>query len=225
MALPGSQPDVRARSYDELFQFGGSLESVRREHRRLLPFFAGAARVLDVGCGRGVFLEMLREAGIAAVGVDLSPNAVRRCRELGFREVYQEDALGFLRGHAGAFDGVVCSHIIEHLPYEDAVELVHAAYAALAEGGRLAVVTPNPRDLRVIGEMFWLDPTHVRPYPLPLLEAMLRATGFAIVHRAQPLGRPNRRGLVHWPLQALVLGAFFGHPNSIVIGEKQQGTR
>jgi 2-polyprenyl-3-methyl-5-hydroxy-6-metoxy-1,4-benzoquinol methylase len=220
MATPGSRPDIQARTYDELFQFGGKLKAVRREHQRILPFFAKARTVLDVGCGRGVFMEMLRDAGITPVGVDLSPDSVRLCQELGFDRVYHEDALGFLKRHEAAFDGVVCSHIIEHMPYEDAIELVRSAYAALMPGGRMAIVTPNARDLRIIGEIFWLDPTHVRPYPLPLLDAMLRSAGFHIVHKAQPLGQPNKRGLAHWPFQVLLLGSFFGHPTSIIIGEK-----
>jgi O-antigen chain-terminating methyltransferase len=220
MSVPSSRPDIQARTYDELFQFGGKLKTVRREHRRILPFFTRAHNVLDVGCGRGVFMEMLREAGVAPVGVDLSPESVRRCQELGFKQVFQEDALSFLQRNEGAFDGVVCSHIIEHLPYDDALQLVSAAYAALTPNGRLAIVTPNTRDLRVITEMFWLDPTHVRPYPLPLLDAMLRSVGFRVIHKAQPLGMPNKRGLAHWPFQVLLLGAYFGRPNTIIIGER-----
>lgn len=220
MTIPSSRPDIQARTYNELFQFGGKLKTVRREHQRILPYFAKAHKVLDVGCGRGVFMEMLRDAGIAPVGVDLSPESVQRCRELGFDQVFREDAVGFLKRNQGVFDGVVCSHIIEHLPYDDALELVRAAHMALTPGGRLAIVTPNARDLRVIGEMFWLDPTHVRPYPLLLLDAMFRSVGFTVIHKAQPLGMPNKRGLLHWPFQVLLLGSYFGRPNTIIIGER-----
>ncbi len=220
MTIPTSRPDIQARTYDELFQFGGKLKTVRREHQRILPFFTKAHKVLDVGCGRGVFMQMLREVGVTPIGVDLSPESVRYCQDLGFDQVFHEDAISYLRHNVGAFDGVVCSHIVEHMPYDDVLELMRAAHAALAPGGRLAIVTPNARDLRVIGEMFWLDPTHVRPYPLPLLDSMLRSAGFNIIHKAQPLGMPNKRGLLHWPFQVLLLGVYFGHPNTIIIGER-----
>lgn len=78
------------------------------------------------------------------------------------------------------------------MPYDDVLDLLRAARAALAPGGRLVLVTPNARDLRVIGETFWLDPTHVRPYPMMLLDSMLRSTGYDVVHKAQPLSRPTR---------------------------------
>lgn len=220
MALSESRPDVQARTYDELFQFGGSLKSVRREHARLLPFFKGARSALDVGCGRGVFMQMLQEMGVKPVGVDLSMESVAYCQRLGFSDVHHGDAIGFLRAHPGAFDAMLCSHIVEHMPYDDVLDLLRAAREALTPGGRLVIVTPNARDLRVIGEMFWLDPTHVRPYPMMLLDSMLRATGYDVVHKAQPLGRPTKAGLFRWPIQALLLGMWFGHPNTIIVGAR-----
>jgi O-antigen chain-terminating methyltransferase len=220
VSMQDSRPNIQARTYDELFQFGGSLKLVRAEHRRVMRFFTGARNALDVGCGRAVFLHMLREIGVKPVGVDLSPAAVQYCHDQGFAEVYHAPALEFLRQHPQAFDAMLCSHIVEHMPYDDAMAVLSAAYAALTPGGRLVVVTPNARDLRVIGEMFWLDPTHVRPYPLMLLHRMFLATGFDVIHTAQPLGRPNKRGLWQWPLQVLLLGSWFGHPNTIIVGKK-----
>lgn len=88
MAPSESRPDVQARTYDELFQFGGSLKSVRREHARILPFFKEARTALDVGCGRGVFMQMLQEIGVKPVGVDLSMESVAYCQHLGFTNVH-----------------------------------------------------------------------------------------------------------------------------------------
>src|SRR5579859_5577867 len=214
------RPDVQARTHDELFQFGGTLKQVRREHLRLMPFFKGARTVLDVGCGRGVFLQMLRDSGINPVGVDIFPEAVRRSKEMGFDQVFCSDALSFLRQHQASFDGILCSHVIEHVPYDDAVELVRSAFDALTPGGRLVVVTPNPRDLSVIGELFWLDPTHVRPYPMALLDAMLQSVGFAVVHQANPVVWPNTRAVPRWLMLRALLGSRFGHPNTIIVGQK-----
>lgn len=220
MSAPESMPDIERRSYDELFQFGGSLKLVRKEHERIMPFFVNAHRVVDIGCGRGVFLQMLREKGIEPVGVDLSPESVKYCQDAGFKYVFHEDAHGFLQRHKDVFDAMLCSHIVEHMPYDPAIALIRAAYDALAPGGRMVIITPNAKDLRVIGENFWLDPTHVRPYPMMLLESMLRSVGFDIAHKAQPLGRPTRRGLFRWPILALLMGEWFGHPNTIIVGQK-----
>lgn len=218
------RPDIQARSHDELFHFAAPLAEVRRDHEYILPFFKGARSVLDLGCGRGVCLEMLREAGIQPVGIDLHPESVSWCQALGFTKVYQADAVEFLEGHPGAYDGVVCSHLIEHLPYSDAIGLVRAAYAALTPGGHLALVTPNPRDLHVITELFWLDPTHVRPYPLPLLDAMLRATGFEIVYAARPVIRASQRSRARRLLFKLLPAQYFGRPNTYIVGRKPATT-
>jgi SAM-dependent methyltransferase len=134
---------------------------------------AGARRVLDIGCGRGIFLELLREAGIDAAGVDLNANAVAECQQNGFSDVEQGDAVHFLerrRREGTAYDGIFCSHVIEHMFPIEAIGLLDLCVAVLAPGGRFVLVTPNARNGRVWTETFWLDPTHVRPYPRRLIE-------------------------------------------------------
>lgn len=220
MSTVEGRPDIQAHTYDELFQFAQPLEDVRKDHAIVMPYFKGARYVLDVGCGRGVFLQMLQEAGIHPIGVDLFPGAVEHCKSLGFRDVFQDDALSFLKKHPNSFDGIVCSHIVEHVPYPDAIAIVRAAYEALTPGGSLAVITPNPRDLYVISELFWLDPTHIRPYPLPLLEAMLRSTGFEITHMSRPFIRANQRSLLRRFIYKMIPGGMFGRPNTNIVGKK-----
>jgi O-antigen chain-terminating methyltransferase len=139
--------------------------------------------VLDVGCGRGLFLELLRDAGIAGAGVDASAESVAECHAKGFIDVEQGDALAALarRSELGArYDGVFCSHLIEHLAGPDAVQLIALAAGLLAPRGRLLLVTPNVANLKVWTKAFWLDPSHQRPYPRRLLEAMLEAAGLRV---------------------------------------------
>ena len=103
----------------------------------------------DLGCGRGTFLELLRQRGATGLGVDLSDEAVGLSRAKGFA-IEQQDAIDFLTSRENELDGVFASHIVEHLPIDRAVMLVPAAHVALKAGGYMIVVTPNPADLRVI---------------------------------------------------------------------------
>lgn len=160
--------------------FAGSRDAVRAYQADYVRWFAPGARVVDIGCGEGVFLDLLREQGRHAVGVDASPSEVALARARG-HEVHEDDAVAFLRAHPGGFDGVFCAHVIEHLPPAAAVAFLDAARAALAPGGVLALITPDPADLEVWTERFWLDLTHVRPYPRVLLVAMLEALGFTML--------------------------------------------
>lgn len=142
-----------------------------------------AKRVLDVGCGRGLFLELLREAGIDAVGIDGNAAAVARSAAAGFA-VEHGDALALLdTAHASGrrFDGVFLSHLVEHFEAAAAEHLLASCAALLAPGGRLVVITPNIESPLVWNRSFWLDPTHVRPYPRPLLEALLADAGLRLL--------------------------------------------
>jgi O-antigen chain-terminating methyltransferase len=146
--------------------------------------------VLDVGAGRGFFLDVLRERGVECLGVDISEEAATEARGLGV-EIIVEDAFSFLDRRSG-FAGIFVSHLIEHLEPVRAEELLKAAHRALRPGGTIVVVTPDPRDWLVLSEIFWLDPTHVRPYPTKLIVAMLEAAGFtieAVGNRNLDLGR------------------------------------
>lgn len=164
-----------------LFPFADG-DVVARIQRGYLRFFAGAKTVLDVGSGRGIFLRLLRDAGIAGVGLDASASTAAAVAAEGFRMVVG-DATGAAARLAEAgerFDGVFCSHLIEHMQPTEAIALVRSLAALLAPGGRLVVVTPNPRCPEVVGHSFWLDPTHVRPYPRELIERIGTGAGLAV---------------------------------------------
>lgn len=171
------------------FEFGPHPAYARRLMRRYAALF-DTGPVADLGSGRGFFLEALRDRGIAGIGVDLSDEAIISARDLGF-ECIQQDALQYLvaaRGLAGIF----ASHLIEHLEPSTAEEMIALAVAALVPGGRVVVVTPNMTDHRTLTELYWLDPTHVRPYPPRLIAALMERHGLSVdeVGRGHtPLGR------------------------------------
>jgi SAM-dependent methyltransferase len=209
-----------------LYEFGSSEELVRRIQSRFVDLFRDCEPVLDIGCGRGVFLELLSAAGISAVGIDHSEESISLCRLKGFK-VHREEAGAFLAGNPLKFGGIFCSHVIEHMGYEEAMNFLKLCHGALHPGGTILLVTPNPEDLTIISDIFWLDPTHVRPYPTGLLQAMLRATGFQVSLAKQFLGSwrmIGRRNIPSYLIKRMLLGRHYGRPNTLVLAKKRNCT-
>ena len=206
-----------------LNEFYGNPEQLRRYLQRYLPYIKAAPSghpVLDLGCGSGAFIELLQENGLSAVGIDLADEAVSECTAKGLN-VFRDDALHFLSDKHEEYGSIFCSHLIEHFEYDDAVRLLVSIHEALVTGGRIVLITPNPASLEV-SEYFWLDPTHVRPYPLPLLVSMLEQTGFQVLDQGQQTasGLP-RRGMPRRFLLKLVLGRHYGKVDSYIVGKKK----
>lgn len=195
-----SEPPRTERVMGRLLYRFAPPEQVKRTQAPYVRLFAevGARRVLDVGCGRGIFLGLLREAGMEPVGVDGAEASVALCREQGFAEVERGEALGTLAQKAAAgerFDGIFCSHLVEHLAAEQAIALISRCAELLSPGGRLVLVTPNVANLQVWTQVFWLDPTHVRPYPRDLLEVFCEEAGLIVAASYDdPRSRPRYLG-------------------------------
>jgi len=164
---------------DSQYDFGGSEVDVRKSQEYFLQYFRGCKNVLDIGCGRGVFMEMLKENGADVTGIDNSDEAIKCCTNKGLT-VRQGEALQFLETNQQKFDGIFCAHVIEHLDYKQALELIKKCYASLNQNGKLVIMTPNMASQRISSRIFWLDPTHVRPYPDLLLEKMLNSNNFQV---------------------------------------------
>jgi O-antigen chain-terminating methyltransferase len=137
------------------------------------------ARVLDLGCGRGEWLELMTEAGFEAHGVDLDAAMLQECRQRCLA-VQRGDAVAHLRGLGDeSLSAVSAFHLIEHLSFDRLFTLVEEALRVLAPGGLLILETPNPENLLVATGDFHLDPTHRRPLPPPLLAFLTEFCGFA----------------------------------------------
>jgi O-antigen chain-terminating methyltransferase len=160
-------------------RFRGPEELVRERQRRHADRFAGVeGEVVDLGAGRGELLELLRERGVDAIGIDASAEMVVAAREKGLR-VEQSDLFAFLLGRSEAsLGGIVCSHVLEHLWPADHVRFVRLCAAALRPGGILVVETPNPKSLIAGAVNFPCDPTHLRPVFPETLAFMLEGAGF-----------------------------------------------
>lgn len=196
-------------------------QNVVRIQRHYIKHFleTHAATVLDVGCGRGLFLNLLRQAGIHAHGLDTNPEAVSECKKQGFENVSCEDAVEGLERRLRdglRYDGVFCSHVIEHLPGASGVRLIELCAKVLSPGGRLLVTTPNVANLRVWTHVFWLDPTHVRPYPRQILSALATDAGLRVIRAfADPHTRSGFRHLV-WDLFRYGISTLAGLDNVLL---------
>jgi O-antigen chain-terminating methyltransferase len=134
---------------------------------------------LDLGCGRGEWLELLGENGFDARGVDLDEGMLAACRERGLNAQHG-DALAALRATPDASLALVSAfHLVEHLPFELVQELIAEALRVLQPGGLLIMETPNPENLTVGATSFYLDPTHRHPLPPGLLGFAAEHAGFA----------------------------------------------
>ena len=168
--------------------FRGPEEYVRRNQEFYKPFFAGRTNVLDIGCGRGEFLETMREIGVAARGIDLGEESVAQCRQKGF-DAQVADLFDYLAEQPDEeFDGIMSTQVVEHLQPKRIPEMIRLCAAKLRKGGVLAIETPNPECLAIFATHFYLDPTHTRPVPHQLLAFYLEEAGFGLleVHKLAP---------------------------------------
>jgi O-antigen chain-terminating methyltransferase len=162
-------------------RFRGSREEVRERLSSYLPHFAGLDPVLDLGCGRGEFLDLLREQGTAARGVESNLANVADCRGRGL-EVVHGDLLGFLESlAAGSAGGIFAAQVAEHLPPEVLQRTLKEAHRVLRAGGLLVLETVNPRSLVGFLEVYNRDLTHQRPLHPDTLSFLAAAHGFGEV--------------------------------------------
>lgn len=162
--------------------FRGSTEDLRQRLGAYRQWMDGlpAGPVADLGCGRGEWLELLGEWGIDSIGVDLNAPNVQGMRDRGLK-VQHADALEWLQAQpADSLAAITSFHVIEHLPFGVLLRLVQEARRVLRPGGRLIMETPNPENVIVATQTFWLDPSHVRPLPPALLEVIVRDAGLEL---------------------------------------------
>jgi glycosyltransferase involved in cell wall biosynthesis/SAM-dependent methyltransferase len=166
-------------------RFRGSRELIKSRLTVYLPFIAPLlglhehASALDLGCGRGEWLELLREAGFSGLGIDIDDSMLAACRERGLR-VATADAVQTLEALPDASQSIISGfHIAEHLSFQALQKLVMEAHRALKPSGLLILETPNPENIVVGACNFYLDPTHRQPIPPDLLAFVPEYYGFA----------------------------------------------
>lgn len=203
------------------FQFTGPDWWMKDFHSRHTGYFSGCRRVLDLGAGRGFFLECLRDKGITGLAVESHATSADEGEAKGIaycrRDIFDFFNSDEGRSLAADCDGVYCAHVIEHFDPEEVFELFKAVKTHCAPGVRARFITNNPADLSVLGGVFWGDLTHKRLYPGVLLEGMAKSQGFehtrSEVFLGAKLGKRDR-------LRSWVERPFWGihkwHPNLLV---------
>jgi O-antigen chain-terminating methyltransferase len=165
-------------------RFRGSREEIKRRMRFYLPLVEnrGAGKpgrpIVDLGCGRGEWLELLKQKKLTATGVDLNGVMIDQCNERKLK-VVQSDAIEFLRQLPDDSHGAITGfHIIEHLPLDTLVDLIAETFRVLQPGGLAIFESPNCKNLTVGACYFYIDPTHRNPVFPETAQFMLETTGF-----------------------------------------------
>lgn len=161
-------------------------EFVLRDHPLLyrmqaadVEFFRGSEHVLDVACGAGIFLDCLRQEGIRATGIERDASIAAYATGMGLHVVNQ-DVMTFLESSRQRYDGIYCSHFVEHLPVAALQRFIELLFATLSPGGLAVLVFPDPESIRSQLLGFWRDPEHVRFYHPDLVVAMATVAGFTL---------------------------------------------
>ena len=213
-----TQPFYRA--FEDRYR--GAREVIKQRLRAYAPFLTplaqqGGAAALDLGCGRGEWLELLGEYGFAARGVDLDDGMLAACRERGL-QVETADALAALRACPdGSLALVSAFHLVEHIPFDLVRELASEALRALQPGGLLILETPNPENLVVGASSFYMDPSHLRPIPPNLLAFTAEHAGY----RRHTIVRLQEEAALHTDPQLALINVLEGpSPDYSVVAQK-----
>lgn len=164
-------------------KYRGSREDIKERQKQYLGFVlkardnANGDFVLDIGCGRGEFLELLDENSIPARGIDTNEGMVEVCRNRSL-DVDKSDALEFLNALPdNSLIGLTAFQVVEHLPVEYLVEFIKTSFQKIHDGGVIILETINPYSVLAM-KYFWMDPTHVKPIPPDTLKFLMDIAGF-----------------------------------------------
>ena len=241
-AAPSALASRMGQRLSELYDqfeagFRGTHEEITERQRIYLadvaPLSGSGAPVLDVGCGRGEWLQLLADNGIPAYGVDTNAAFAELSRQRGL-DVRVDDALRHLQGlPEGSLGAVTAFHVVEHVDLDDLVDLVDSSSRALLPGGLIILETPNPTNLVVGSASFYIDPTHHRPVHPHFLKFLLAARGFVDVEirllhpSSEPhFEIPELEGADAAGLERMVEylnQSFFGPQDYAVVGRRPSG--
>jgi 2-polyprenyl-3-methyl-5-hydroxy-6-metoxy-1,4-benzoquinol methylase len=192
-------------------RFRGTRADIKERVKVYLPYVEKIKQdrenslILDIGCGRGEWLEVLKENGIQAIGIDSNRVMIDECKKVGL-DAHEAAVVDFLRRQEPSSYGVITGfHVIEHISFHDLTTLLNEAGRALKTGGMLILETPNPENLLVGSCNFYFDPTHNHPIPPEPMKFLLEQHGYTRVEikrlhkvrETEPTGQSSVDEIVH----------------------------
>ena len=192
--------DLFQRAFDTSFKRPRDItkRSLSVYHSFIGPFCVegNLSQALDLGCGNGEWLEILRQVGFDALGVDTNEDSLTVCKAYGLHAIHQ-DALEALKQRANdSIDLISAFQLLEYLPFGKVRELISEALRVLRPGGILILETVNPENILMGSYDFYIDPTRLRPLPFPLLSLVTQFSGF---FRSVKMELPLSKSVEHPP--------------------------
>lgn len=173
--------DYQLPEFDYLWfehKYRGSVDVIKKRQKHYLSYFENKSKVIDIGCGRGEFLELLIENNVDAFGVDINDQMLDFCLDRGL-PVIKQDGIACLREQGdNSLGGIFLGQVIEHLSFEQITELVDLSYKKLKTGAVIIMETPNPQSLAIFSHAFYMDPTHVKPVHPLTIQFLAESLGF-----------------------------------------------
>lgn len=178
--------------------------------------------ILDIACGRGEWLELLKENGFISKGVDLNLAAIEQCHKNNL-EAIEDDAFAHMRRLPNATYGMVTAfHFVEHLSFHELIKFFDESIRVLIPGGMIIFETPNPENISVGSNTFYMDPTHRNPLPAPVLEFIAKERGFADIEVVKLNPYEDAKKIVeNSKLDQLFNEYFYGPRDYALIGRKK----
>ena len=159
-------------------KFRGTEKNIKKRQEQYLPYYNERKNIVDLGCGRGEFLELMSEHHIPVTGIDVYDEFVQYCQDKGLN-AKEADALSYMQSlEDNSIDGIFMSQVAEHLESGYLLNLLAQSYAKLQKGSYFIAETPNPTSLITFTKTFYLDPTHIKPVHPETFKFMLEFVGF-----------------------------------------------
>jgi 2-polyprenyl-3-methyl-5-hydroxy-6-metoxy-1,4-benzoquinol methylase len=176
--LPEAQPGDAMNYFLFEEKFRGSTEEIKKRQSIFLEYFKNCQNALDIGCGRGEFLSLLKENGIGAKGIDINDDMVLYCQKNGL-DVQKAEVLSYLQSlEDKSLDGIFSGQVVEHLQPGDLINMMKLCYDKMKYGAYFIAETINPLCLSVFAASFYMDMSHVKPVHPETIKFLLESVGF-----------------------------------------------
>lgn len=177
--LKESKKQLSVYQYSDFEQrFRGDEEEVKEKLKRYVPIFSAVDNILDIGCGRGEFIELLRDEGKTSIGIDVSESMLKRAQEKGIK-CKKIDALEYLQQEKeNSVGGIFSAQVIEHLKPEYLRDVVRESFRVLGKGCPIVLETINPLSIFALSNIYFLDVTHQKPLHPEYMRYLLESSGF-----------------------------------------------